>query len=122
VCGCDGHVYVNECSAQAAGVDLATLGGCNAVLPDWAACGRRYCDVRTSYCEIYLSDVLEPPTDYFCRRLPAGCTPDGAPRTCECFPDGTQCRSFCGPLPTGGLEGFHLTCQGKKPPGSRSDG
>jgi hypothetical protein len=117
VCGCDGRVYVNECSAHSAGVDLATLGGCNAALPDWAPCGKRFCDARTSYCEIYLSDVLEPPTDYFCRDLPPSCMPGGAaPRTCDCFPDGTRCRTFCGPLPTGGLEAFHLTCQGVKPP------
>jgi hypothetical protein len=117
VCGCDGKVYPNECAAHAAGVDLAVMGGCKAVLPDWAACGRRYCDAHTSYCAIYLSDVFELPTDYFCRPLPPSCLPDaGAHRTCSCFPAGTPCLSFCGPLSTGGVETFHLTCQGVKPP------
>jgi hypothetical protein len=119
VCGCDGRIYDDECSAHAAGVDLAVAGGCKDPIAGWAACGRRYCDVRTSYCEIFLSDVAELPTDYFCRPLPAGCLPaDGAARTCDCFPAGTRCRSFCGPLSTapGSASGFHLTCQGTRPP------
>jgi hypothetical protein len=119
VCGCDGVVYENECAAQVAGVDLAVMGGCKATLADWAPCGPRFCDVRTSYCEIYLSDVFEIPTTYNCRLLPAACHPPadgGAAPTCDCFPAGTACRSFCGPLPTAGLTGFHLTCQGVKEP------
>jgi hypothetical protein len=120
VCGCDGKVYDNEETAHAAGVDLAVMGGCAAAVADWAPCGPRFCDVRTSYCEIYLSDVFEIPTTYNCRALPAACRPgvDGstAPATCDCFPAGTPCRSFCGPLVTGGLAGFHLTCQGVKEP------
>jgi hypothetical protein len=118
VCGCDGKTYGNECAARAAGVDLAVMGGCAERIPDFAPCGLHYCDVRTSYCEIFLSDVFELPTDYFCRPLPASCTPDGATRTCDCFPKGTRCDAFCGPLPTapGALTGFHLTCQGRRPP------
>jgi hypothetical protein len=117
VCGCDGKVYDNECRANAAGVDLAVMGGCQAVLPDWAACGRRFCDVRTTYCEIYLSDVFELPTSYTCRPLPSACLRDGgALPSCNCFPPRTPCLTFCGPMQTGGLEGFHLTCQGVKEP------
>jgi hypothetical protein len=99
------------------GVDLATLGGCPPI-PDWAPCGPRYCDARTSYCEIYLSDATQPPTDYACKDVPASCRREsGAAPTCACFPAHTPCLSFCGPLPTGGLEAFHLTCQGvKRPP------
>ena len=59
---CDGEVHDDACAAQAAGVDLAVMGGCKTVLSDWAPCGPRFCDVRTSYCEIYLSDVFEIPT------------------------------------------------------------
>src|SRR6185437_9895267 len=103
--------------------DLAVGGGCKEPIPGWAPCGATYCDVRTSYCEIYLSDVREIPTDYFCRPLPASCLPaDGAARTCDCFPPGTRCATFCGPLPTapGAPTGFHLTCQGRRPPGPTS--
>jgi hypothetical protein len=119
VCGCDGAVYESECAAHAAGVDVSVTGGCKDRIAGWAACGGHYCDVRTSYCEIFLSDVPEPPTDYFCRPLPPSCLPgDGAARGCDCFPRGTRCGTFCGPLPTapGAMSGFHLTCQGRHPP------
>ncbi|HVU51885.1 MAG TPA: hypothetical protein VHL80_14410 [Polyangia bacterium] len=119
VCGCDGKVYENETQAHMEGVDLAVTGGCQQVIVDWAPCGPRFCDARTSYCEIYLSDVFEIPTTYNCRALPQACLPgpDGFPeRTCDCFPASTPCKSFCGPLPTGGIPGFHLTCQGVKEP------
>jgi hypothetical protein len=121
VCGCDGNVYENEAEAHRAGVDLAVMGGCKSVLADWAPCGPRFCDVRASYCEIYLSDVFEIPTTYTCRPLPAACRAvDGGPAlTCACFPAGTPCLAFCGPLPTGGLTGFHLTCQGVQDPEHR---
>jgi hypothetical protein len=122
VCACDGNVYQNETQAHAEGVDLAVMGGCRSVVPDWAPCGPRFCDVRATYCEIYLSDVFEIPTTYTCRALPAACRPTsdgGAPPTCACFPPATPCRSFCGPLATGGRPGFHLTCQGVKEPARR---
>lgn len=119
VCGCDGVTYDSECAASAAGVNLA-VRGCKAVLPERASCGPRYCDLRKKYCEIYLSDVVDPPTDYFCRPLPASCLPGpgdaGAQPTCDCFPFGTRCRSFCGPMESSGVRGFHLTCQGVGPP------
>jgi hypothetical protein len=117
VCACDGKVYDNECSARAAGKDLAVMGGCTAQIPSYAACGAHYCDARQSYCEIYLSDVFELPTDHFCRPLPAACKPEGGvAKQCSCFPENTPCSSFCGPLPTEGVAAFHLTCHGKKPP------
>jgi Kazal-type serine protease inhibitor domain len=119
VCGCDGQIYDGECAARAAGVDLDVTGGCKKVILDWAPCGARYCDVRTTYCEIYLSDVFEIPTTYTCRPLPLACRPaavGAAAPGCDCFPPKTPCHAFCGPLPTGGLTGFHLTCQGVKEP------
>ncbi len=119
VCGCDGRVYEGACAARAAGVDVSVTGGCAERRPGFAPCGKQYCDVRTSYCEIFLSDVVDPPSDYFCRPLPAACRTDGgAAATCDCFPAGTRCGSFCGPLSTapGGPVGFHLTCQGTRPP------
>jgi hypothetical protein len=117
VCGCDGEVYDTECQAGRAGVDLSVRGGCQKLVPDWASCGSHYCDVTKSYCEIYLSDVFEIPTDYRCRPLPPECRPkSGTSRECDCFPANTPCLSFCGHIVTGGWHGFHLTCQGKKPP------
>jgi hypothetical protein len=121
VCGCDGEVYGSECAAHAAGVDLAVMGGCGTRTPNWMPCGKQFCDVRKDYCAIYLSDVFELPTDYFCRPLPAGCLPgDGSVvRACDCFPPDVACRSFCGVVRTDGLPGFHLTCQGLRPPRER---
>jgi hypothetical protein len=76
-----------------------------------------YCDARSSYCEIYLSDVFELPTSHACKPLPVDCLPRGtAAPSCTCFPEATPCRTFCGPLPTGGVQGFHLTCQGVQEP------
>mgnify|MGYP001413981046 CR=1 FL=1 len=118
VCGCDRNIYDNECAAHTAGVDLAVMGRCGGKLANFIPCGKRFCDVREDYCAIYLSDVFDLPTDYFCRPLPPSCLPgDGSVRkTCDCFPPHTACLSFCGPMVTEGLPGFHLTCQGVKPP------
>ena len=117
VCGCDGKVYDNECAAHAAAVDLAVMGGCGTRMPSFIPCGKQLCDARKDYCAIYLSDVFDLPTDYFCRPLPASCLPgDGSMRrVCECFPSEVACRSFCGVVTTDGLPGFHLTCQGVHP-------
>ena len=79
---------------------------------DRIACGPKLCDARASYCEIVLSDVAVPPTDYTCKPLPAACVPDGdRARPCDCFPKGTRCLSFCGYIESEGVEGFHLTCR-----------
>jgi len=114
VCGCDGRIHDSECEAQRAGIDLAAIGGCQGLVPDWAACGGRYCAAGIAYCEIYLSDVVEPPTNFRCRPLPPACKAKTS--TCDCFPPDTPCRAFCGRLVTGGRDGFHLTCQGVLPP------
>jgi len=113
VCGRDAKTYDSECAARAARVPLSVTGGCHDGPPGWAPCGAHYCDVRAAYCEIVLSDVPDPPTDYACRPLPPACVAGDGPRpTCDCFPAGTRCRSFCGPMDThGGPEGFHLTCR-----------
>lgn len=113
VCGRDGKTYATACDARAAGVPLSVSGGCKDGPPSWAPCGASFCDVRTSYCGIVLSDVANPPTDYTCKPLPPSCMPaDGGEPSCDCFPKGTRCLSFCGPMDThGGRRGLHLTCR-----------
>ncbi len=113
VCGCDRTIYDTECAANAAGVDLSVSGGCTAKVPSWMACGAHFCDARTSYCEIVLSDVFELPTDYTCKPLPSACkAADGAARVTAPLPErDALCASFCGPVETGGVAGFHLTCR-----------
>jgi hypothetical protein len=112
VCGCDGKVYGSLCEAAAAGVDASVNGGCRERVPDWIPCGGRFCEARTSYCEIVLSDVFEWPSDYVCRPLPTECAPmrTSAP-DCGCFPRGTKCLSFCGVVDTAGVAGFRMTCR-----------
>jgi hypothetical protein len=111
ICGCDGTIHANACTAEVAGVDFDINGtSCNHQrIPDWIACGGRYCDARTSYCEIVLSDVVELPSDYTCKPLPPTCKPGGS--DCGCFPTGTRCLSFCGQADTGGVPGLRLTCR-----------
>ena len=115
VCGCDGKVHLSACAAQKAGVDLDVTGACRERIPDKAACGAHFCDAYSSYCEIVLSDVFELPSDYTCKPLPQACIPERgrgkAAKDCACFPAGTKCLSFCGPIETGGIDGFHLTCR-----------
>jgi hypothetical protein len=117
VCACDGSVRASACAAFAAGLDLDVTGSCEIGLLDHIPCGATYCDARRSYCEIYLSDVRALPSEHRCRPLPADCLPRaGSTPSCACFPPDTPCLSFCGPLPGGGVQGFHLTCQGVRPP------
>ena len=114
MCGCDHHVYPSQCAAHAAGVDVAVLGGCGEQVRGKIACGARYCDARSTYCEIIVSDVLDLPSTYTCRPLPASCaSPDGsAPPQCSCFPRGTRCSDFCVAVETAGATTFRLTCVG----------
>jgi hypothetical protein len=112
VCGCDGKVYATECEAHAAGIDLDVNGACRETVADWMPCGPRFCDARTTYCELVLSDVAELPTDHTCKPLPPACLAgDAKTRSCACFPAGIKCGSFCGTFDTGGTPGFHLTCR-----------
>ena len=115
VCGCDRRAYGSECEANLAGVDLNVNDGCFEKSPrDWISCGERFCDARSHYCEIVLSDVFELPTDYTCKPLPPACIPDaGSARSCDCFPRGTRSLDWCGHIVSGehGLSGFHLTCR-----------
>jgi hypothetical protein len=115
VCGCDRRVHRNDCAAAAAGVDLSLRAGCGEPLPGWIACGPRFCETRTSYCQIVLSDVAELPSEFECKPLPASCSAANDIATsldCSCFPQGTRCTSFCSVLDTATTFGFRLTCVG----------
>jgi hypothetical protein len=117
VCGRDGRVYDDACKARAAGVALDVEGRCAALVPGWASCGATYCDARTSYCEIYLSDVPELPTGRHCRALPATCrSADGGAPSCECLADRMKGPAFCGRIVTGGRPALHVTWQGVQEP------
>jgi hypothetical protein len=114
VCGCDTKIYKNACEAHVAGVDESLNGGCAERLPGRIPCGPRYCDARTTYCEIVLSDVAELPSDFTCKPLPAGCVAlvRAGNSSCSCLPTGTRCSSFCVVVDAGDTRGLRLTCVG----------
>ncbi|HEU4535452.1 MAG TPA: hypothetical protein VFS00_15090 [Polyangiaceae bacterium] len=103
VCACGGTVASNECSAFADGKDLASAGGCAA--PEGLfACGAKFCQAGSQYCERTASDVGSLPDSYLCRDLPAAC---GGAGSCACLAD-APCASQC--AAAGG--GVTLTCPG----------
>jgi hypothetical protein len=119
ICGVDGHVYRNVCAARAAGVALDVEGRCRGLVPGWASCGGTYCDARTSYCEIFLSDVPELPTGRYCRALPAACRADAThAASCACLGRAGVMTgpAFCGQIVTGGLPALHVTWQSVQDP------
>ena len=86
VCGCDGKVHSNACSAAAAGVSVAHTGACDAVLPGSCSVtpdGQRYADGATD--------------------IPAG---DGC-NVCTCTNGALQCtdRPCKAPTPCGARAG-----------------
>ena len=103
VCGCDGTVYATDCAAAVAGQDVSAYAGCTPPDGDFA-CGHRFCDAATEYCQRSVSDVIGIPDDWTCLPLPAGC---GASPDCDCL-DGEPCGTMCSA--TG--DGFRLTCPG----------
>jgi hypothetical protein len=107
VCGFDGHVYPNECSAQAAGTDTSPTGGC---IPPagWVSCGANFCDATSTYCEKAGNDAIGPgdPCAYYsCQPLPTSCK---GSKDCTCFGTSTPCVQAC----TFDGNGFQLVCPG----------
>ncbi|MDB4980851.1 MAG: hypothetical protein JWM82_1603, partial [Myxococcales bacterium] len=105
------------CVARAAGVARAVAGHCPALVPGWAPCGAAFCEARTSYCEIFLSDAPELPTGYYCRPLPAACHADAThAASCSCLAGLMKGPAFCGQIVTGGLPALHVTWQSVQDP------
>lgn len=105
VCGCDGVVYVNDCGAGLAGIDVREANDCTP--PDGTfACGYLFCDPLESYCRVSTSDVGGYPNGYACNPLPQAC---GDAPSCECLAD-EPCADFgCEESPEGGLT---IVCPG----------
>jgi len=98
-CGCDGETHGNECDANAAGQDVADRGNCKAPVGQFS-CGSHFCDLKTSYCEIQLSDVSSMPSTHACIALPSSC---GGIGTCACLSN-VPCGSSCATTSDGGLK------------------
>jgi hypothetical protein len=103
-CGCDGQIYGSACTANGAGHDVAPAGTCPAPVGMFA-CGEHFCDSKTQYCQLQLSDVANVPNDYTCMQLPAGC---GASPSCPCLVN-EPCSNACTMQNGGGLQ---LSCPG----------
>ncbi|MCU0687619.1 MAG: hypothetical protein MUF34_36140 [Polyangiaceae bacterium] len=81
VCACGGTVAGNACGAFAGGNDLAIDGGCTP--PEgMIACGAKFCQADSQYCQRTTSDVGGFPDSYTCLDLPDAC---GGVGTCACL-------------------------------------
>ena len=83
-CGCDGKIYGNPCSANAAGVDIDTGNHCTPPT-GYIACGDKYCDAGISYCQKTGNDVAgpnQPQFFYACMTLTPACMTQ---KDCACF-------------------------------------
>lgn len=88
VCGCNGLVYDNECTAAAVGVDISVTQAC----PTPSAmfdCGPRFCNLGTEICRQTIA-ASEPgsPTTWACEPAPASCV-----NSCS------GCEDVCDPCP-----------------------
>ncbi len=98
VCGCDGKVYPNSCSANALGFDLANEGACAPPDAKLFACGPYFCDKATEYCE-KIGDLPSIADSYECKSLPPVCK---GVASCDCL-DKTICGTQeCVETPDGG--------------------
>jgi hypothetical protein len=105
VCGCDNHVYDNECEANAAGVDINDGAGCKPP-QGMSDCGAHFCTIGASYCEIDGSDVGNEPSTYTCQALPAAC---GDAPSCACL-TGVTCGELC--MSSNDGTGLEVICPG----------
>jgi hypothetical protein len=117
VCACDGATYMNECLANAAGVEVGAVAKC---VPKTGSffCGTTgtVCNAATTYCQRQLNDVVgpgQPPELDSCLPIPEACKTDTA---CACFPKGTPCLApgACKeiPIPDTATYGLEITCPG----------
>jgi len=109
VCGCDGKVYGDACSAAMGGTDLSTNGGCTLQSGQFA-CGGLVCLTDNQYCQVTTSDVGGQPNSYQCVFLPSACTSSVPPTgpDCTCLASET-----CGTMCTQEADGHMIvTCPG----------
>jgi hypothetical protein len=106
VCGCNGKVFQNACTAAAAGIDVdgnspcATPGG---TFP----CGGYFCVVGSQVCRKTTQLGAPIPDTYACVDVPSGCGNGCSCKLCDVCPPSGPCGT-CGP--DGDLGGVYLQC------------
>jgi hypothetical protein len=84
VCGCDGNLYADRCTANMAGVDVDRDHAC-VLPPGTARCAYTSCDPATEQC-VRFNPHIDTDTLYVeCAPLPTGCA------TCDCLELGSDC-------------------------------
>ena len=76
VCGCDGAIHSNVCTAAGAGSDVNLGGGC-APPERTFSCGYGFCTLtppELEYCERQVSDIGGMPDMYTCHEAPVTCS------------------------------------------------
>jgi hypothetical protein len=75
VCGCDGKIYPNACTANMANVDTSVDAPC-AAPSGYFRCGAQFCVLGMEFCEVLGMDGPSNPS-FFATSSPA---PAGPPR------------------------------------------
>lgn len=106
VCGCDGQVHSNACSATMVGVDLDAEGDCPT--PEgYFRCGSVFCDAQFQYCQVQYSDIGGFGHSYSCMSPATECI-EGI--TCDCLTEEFCFEFGCNATPDGG--GVEIGCPG----------
>jgi len=100
VCGCDGEVHPNECTANQEGVDVDANGDCEPPA-GYFRCGYRFCTLDLEYCQVTTNDIAGGGDIYECSLAPRECNGSA---NCDCFVEEPCFGWSCEATPDGGTQ------------------